>query len=188
MNWKIPFVVVAIVAIVAAGILLSQVSFPRQNASAEHLDWNLLVDGLVQRPLNISLKEIVTMPRRIISAELYCLPSPGGSGVLVDSGNWTGVSLRFMLEKAGVLPEAVKVAFYAEDGFATDLAMSFALAEDIILAYEKEGESLHRKLRLVVPGRWGYKWIYLLNRIELVDYDFLGTYESRGFPDEAEIS
>ena len=90
MNWKIPFVVVAIVAIVTACILLSQVSFPRQNTSAEHLDWNLLVDGLVQRPLNISVKEIVTMPRRTISAELYCLPSPGGSGVLVDSGNWTG--------------------------------------------------------------------------------------------------
>ncbi|MDH5375638.1 MAG: molybdopterin-dependent oxidoreductase [Candidatus Bathyarchaeota archaeon] len=187
MNWKIPFIAVTIVAIVTACILLSQSSFPRQNTSAEHPDWNLLVDGLVQHPLNLSLKEIVTMPRRTISAELYCLPSPEGSGVLVDSGNWTGVSLRFMLEKAGVLPEAVKVAFYAEDGFTTDLAMSPALGEDILLAYEKEGEPLHQKLRLVVPGRWGYKWIYLLNRIELVDYDFLGTYESRGFPDRAEI-
>jgi DMSO/TMAO reductase YedYZ molybdopterin-dependent catalytic subunit len=35
----------------------------------------------------------------------------------------------------------------------------------------------------VVPDQWGYKWISQLIRIELVDYDFLGAYESRGYPD-----
>jgi len=75
----------------------------------------------------------------------------------------------------------------AKDGFTTDLTMNSAFTEDTILAYEKDGEPLHRKIRLVAPGRWGYKWIYLLNRVELVDYNFLGSYESRGFPDGAEI-
>jgi len=187
MSWKTPFVVVTIAAIATTCFLLSQSSLLRQNISAEYPEWSLLVDGLVRHPLNLSLKEIVTMPRRTITAEIYCLPSPEGSGVLVDSGNWTGASLRFILEKAGVLSEAVKVAFYAEDGFTTDLTMNSAFTEDTILAYEKDGEPLHRKIRLVVPGRWGYKWIYLLNRVELVDYNFLGSYESRGFPDGAEI-
>jgi DMSO/TMAO reductase YedYZ molybdopterin-dependent catalytic subunit len=187
MSWKASFAVITIVAIVAASFLLSQSSLPRQKIIVKYPDWRLLVDGSVRRPLNLSLNEIVAMPKRTISAELYCLPSPEGSGVLVDSGNWTGVNLGFILEKAGVLPEAVKVAFYADDGFTTDLTVNSAFSEDIILAYEKGGEPLHRKLRLVVLGRWGYKWIYLLNRIELVDYDFLGSYERIGFPDEAEI-
>ena len=187
MNWKIP-VAVTIVVIVTAYFLFSQSPFiPGKNASVEYSEWRLLVDGLVRRPLNLSLTEMLTMPRRTINAELYCLPSPGGSGVLVDSGNWTGVTLGFILEKAGVFPEAVKVAFYAEDGFTTDLTITTAVSEDVILAYEKDGELLQQKLRLVVPGKWGYKWIYLLNHVELMDYDFLGSYERRGFPDKAEI-
>jgi hypothetical protein len=41
---------------------------------------------------------------------------------------------------------------------------------------------------LVVPGKWGYKWISQLTVIELVNYDFLGRWESAGYSDEADIS
>ncbi len=109
-------------------------------------------------------------------------------GVLVDKGNWIGVKLRFILEKAGVSPEAIKAAFYAEDGFTTDLNITTAMGEDVILAYEKDGEPLIKKPRLVVPGKWGYKWIHSITHIELVNYDFKGNYESRGFPDNADIA
>jgi len=37
------------------------------------------------------------------------------------------------------------------------------------------------------PGMWGYKWIKYLIKIEVVDYNFLGTYESEGYPDDAYI-
>ena len=58
------------------------------------------------------------------------------------------------------------------------------MRDDIILAYERDGEPLAEK-QLVVPCMWGYKWIREPTHIELVDYDFLGTYESAGYPDEA---
>jgi DMSO/TMAO reductase YedYZ molybdopterin-dependent catalytic subunit len=180
---------VALIVVVAVYFLLVQSPFAGlpNSVGEEKSEWRLLVNGLVQRPLNLSLKEIVVMPRKTVNAEIHCLPAPGSTGLLVDSGNWTGVRLGLILEEAGVLPEAVKVAFYAEDGFATDLTIGGAMGEDVILAYEKDGEPLRQKLRLAVPGRWGYKWIYLLNHVEVVDYDFLGTYESSGFPDSAEI-
>jgi DMSO/TMAO reductase YedYZ molybdopterin-dependent catalytic subunit len=105
-----------------------------------------------------------------VSASFDCLPY-----IVVDEGNWTGVRLGLLLETARVFPDAVKVAFYAEDGFSTDLTLSAAMREDVILAYEKDGEPLPQKLRLVVPGDWGYKWIHSIVRIELVDYDFKGV-------------
>lgn len=148
----------------------------------------LLVDGSVQRSLNLTMDEITAMPGSTVDAEIYCLPSPGSSGFLVEEGNWTGVRLGLVLRRAGVSPEAVKVAFYAEDGFIADLDMATAMREDVILAYEKDGKPLREKLRLVVPGNWGYKWIKMLTHIELMNYDFKGTYESRGFPDNAEIT
>ncbi|NIR87790.1 molybdopterin-dependent oxidoreductase, partial [Candidatus Bathyarchaeota archaeon] len=87
-----------------------------------------------------------------------------------------------------VSPEAVKVAFYAADDFTTDLIVTTAMREDVLLAYERDGEPLPEKLRLVVPGKWGYKWISQLIHIELVNYDFKGSWESRGYSDTAEIS
>jgi hypothetical protein len=102
-------------------------------------------------------------------------------------GNWTGVKLKTLLEAATPSEAAIKVAFYADDGYSTDLTVETAMRDDIIIAYEKDGATLDN-LRLVVPGKWGYKWINQLTRIELVDYNFLGFWENRGYPDEADVT
>jgi len=70
----------------------------------------------------------------------------------------------------------------------SDLDLTATALEDVIVAYEKYGKPMDETLRLVVPGRWGYKWIKWLTRIELMDYDFKGRYESRGFPDDAWVT
>jgi len=152
--------------------------------TAEDSEWTVIVDGLVQAPLSLTLDDLVAMPTSTVHAELYCVGMPWTP---IAEGNWTGVRLGHILEEAGVSPEAVKVAFYADDGFTTDLTVTTAMRPDITLAYEKDGWPLTENLRLVVPCKWGYKWITDLIHIELVDYDFLGTYESAGYSDEANI-
>jgi DMSO/TMAO reductase YedYZ molybdopterin-dependent catalytic subunit len=191
---KVQAAVIATILVVAVFVgvvyylsLSTPATYSSPTSPTKDFEWSLLVDGFVQRPLNLTLNELVAMPRSTVYAELYCLPAVGSSGVLVDHGNWTGVRLELVLEKAGVSPQAVKVAFYAEDGFTTDLTVTTAMREDIVLAYEKDGKPLPEKLRLAVPNMWGYKWIKWLIHIEVVDYDFKGRYESRGFPDNAEI-
>jgi DMSO/TMAO reductase YedYZ molybdopterin-dependent catalytic subunit len=148
-------------------------------------EWRLVVDGLVESPLNLTFDDLLAMPKSTVNAELYCV---GGPTTVLAKGDWTGVRLGRLLENAEVSPEAVKVAFYADDGFTTDLTVATAMRDDIILAYERDGEPLTEKLRLVVPGKWGYKWIRDVTHIELVDYDFKGFYESSGYSDEADIS
>lgn len=148
-------------------------------------EWQLTVAGLVEHPLTLSWAEIISMPRSTVNAELICVDMPNH---VIMEGNWTGVKLRLLLEKAGISPKAIKVGFYAEDGYSTDLTMETAIRDDIILAYEIDGEPLREVLRLVVPGKWGYKWISQVISIELVDYDFKGFWESRGYSDEAEMT
>ena len=148
-------------------------------------EWTVIVDGFVESPLNLTIDDIAAMPPSTVYGVLICVGLPTSP---LEEGYWTGVRLGLILEQAGVSPEAVKVAFYADDGFTTDLPVTTAMRDDIILAYEKDGEPLAENLRLVVPCKWGYKWIRDLTHIELVDYDFLGHYESRGYSDEADIS
>jgi DMSO/TMAO reductase YedYZ molybdopterin-dependent catalytic subunit len=158
---------------------------PNTLGNANNDDSLLLVNGLVQNPLNLTFDKLNAMPRTTVNAVLYCVDSPNSP---IAQGNWTGVMLNLLFEKAIVSPATVKVAFTAKDGYTTDLTVKTAMRQDVILAFELNGEPLPEKLRLVVPGKWGYKWISDVNQIELVDFDFKGLWESKGYSDEADIS
>jgi len=169
-------------------LLQSPPSTEQPQLDEKFRNWTFVINGLVDKPLNLSISNLISMPSTSVNAPLYCVGSPGYA---VENGTWEGVKLKLVLESAGVRPNAIKVAFYAPDGFSTDLTLQDIQRDDIIIAYKKDGEFLKDKngnpeLRLVVPGKWGYKWIRGLNHIEL-DYDFKGFYESRGYSDEANI-
>lgn len=189
MNKKLLFLLLGIVlgtsGVVALALDLNIIIGKPQDASIQTTKDMLLIDGLVEHPLNLSLEELTTLPKQTVVAALYCVDSPASP--VRDGDEWTGVRLALVLERAQVSPSAVKVVFRAADGYSTDLTVSTAEREDVILAYQQNGEPLPEKLRLVVPGKWGYKWISTPDHIELVDYDFKGSWESRGYSDEAEV-
>jgi len=157
---------------------------PPTESSTVDPQWSLVLDGLVQSSLNLTLDDLRAMEKSTEYVELYCVDYPT---VPVEKGDWTGVRLGLLLERAGVSPDAVKIAFYADDDYSTDLTVATAMREDVLLAYERDGAPLDGRLRLVVPGKWGYKWISRLTHIEVVDYDFTGLWEGRGYSDEADI-
>ncbi len=140
----------------------------------------LVINGLVQNPLNLTMNDIQNMPKTVVNAQLVCVDFKGSP---VANGNWTGVQLGYLLQQAKVSQSAIKVAFHASDGYGTDLKINDTTNPNILVAYELNGQPLSEGLRLVVPGRWGYKWISHLTSIELVDYDFKGTWETRGYQD-----
>jgi len=182
--------VLALAAATALWLLLPRNPNEQPQLDEKFQNWKLVIDELVDRPLNLSVSNLLSMPSTGVNSPLYC--AGGGTGYPVENGTWEGVRLRMILEKAGIRPNAIKIAFYAPDGFSTGLAIQDAQRDDVIIAYKKDGEFLKDKngnpdFRLVVPGKWGYKWIRGLNHIELVDYDFKGFYESRGYSDEANI-
>lgn len=171
-------------ATIKIGILLAA-SFgyslvPTAQSDSSDTTWQLTVTGLVDHPLNLTLADLFAMPQTTIYARLICVGPPS---FLVTEGNWTGVRLWLILQEAGILKGPIKIAFHAKDNYTTDLTIDTAQRNDVILAYEKDGTPLSEKLRLVVPESWGYKWISQIINIELVDYNFLGTWESQGYPD-----
>jgi len=175
-----------LIAIMTTTLLLNIFALSTFNAKAGDAtenQWQVNVTGLVQNPLNLTLTNLTAMPATSVEANLYCVDFPWQ---IVTGGMWTGVKLGYLLEEAGVLPSAIKVAFYAADGYSTDLDLETANRQDVILAYQKDDEPLYETLRLVVPEKWGYKWISQVNSIVLVDYDYLGKWESQGYSDVAE--
>jgi DMSO/TMAO reductase YedYZ molybdopterin-dependent catalytic subunit len=179
MNRKILLAIVLIaIAALAITVFNAKTSAQAQTSSSA---WQFSITGLVQNPMTLTLNDIKAMPQTSEYATLYCVDM---STVALAEGTWTGVSLSYLLQQANVSSSAIKVAFLASDGFATDLAVSTAINRtDIIVAYQLNNQSLG-SFRLVVPNCWGYKWISSLNQIELVNYNFLGTEERAGYPDD----
>jgi DMSO/TMAO reductase YedYZ molybdopterin-dependent catalytic subunit len=135
-------------------------------------DWTLDIKGDVEQPLSLSLDELRQLPRLDVEATLECDFSAGPS-LLVSSAVWTGVSLKGLLEQAGLSPSANGITFQAVDGYRRG---PFHLAEiinrdDVIVAYDMNGEALPEiqgwPTKIVIPGCVGNQWIRWLDRIEI---------------------
>ncbi|MGD6935260.1 MAG: molybdopterin-dependent oxidoreductase [Candidatus Bathyarchaeia archaeon] len=143
----------------------------------------LTITGLVNNPTNLALAQLEAFPKTTEYAAIICVDFPQ---TIVEEGNWTGVRLSTLLETAGIQSGAVKIIIAASDGYSSDLPVDDAMQSNVILAYEKDGQALS-SLRLVVPGRWGYKWVNQVATIGVVDYNYLGFWESKGYSDSAII-
>ncbi len=140
--------------------------------TAEHFaHWRLAVDGLVRRPLSLSLAQIKTMPARTQITRHDCVE--GWSAI----GKWTGLPLKLALDAAGVLPAARYVVFHCADDFDGDpyyesIDLIDAYHPQTILAWGMNDQLLSvghgAPLRLRVERQLGYKQAKYVMRVELV--------------------
>jgi DMSO/TMAO reductase YedYZ molybdopterin-dependent catalytic subunit len=140
-------------------------------------DWRLKIEGLVARPLELSLAELRAMPSRTQITRHDCVE--GWSCI----GKWTGVPLKALLEAAELKPSARYVVFYCADDLGAtgteagkyyeSIGLADAFHPQTILAYEMNGVALPiphgAPLRLRVERQLGYKMAKYVTRIEAVD-------------------
>jgi hypothetical protein len=155
---------------------------PQVNITA----WTLVVDGSVDHPLIFTYENLTSLPNETEVARLQCVSGPSGTA------EWTGVRLDTILAMAGVHLGSMDVVFYGMDGYTSSLTWPSQNSSNVLLAYMMNGVSLPSDqgypLRVVAPNALGYKWVKWIYRIEVVNYDYKGYWESRGWSDYAYIS
>lgn len=149
--------------------------------------YRLKVDGLVNRPLSMTLDEILHSPTVAEHDDYHCV-----TGWTVPHVRWTGLRLASLLDRVQPHPEAGALTFYSFDGIYTEsLTMSQARQRNVLLAHSLNSKPLLRAqgapLRLVVPGMYGYKYIKWVHRIELVRQPIEGYWELNGYDRDAYI-
>jgi DMSO/TMAO reductase YedYZ molybdopterin-dependent catalytic subunit len=134
-------------------------------------DWRLVVDGLVARPLSLSLAQVQAMPRRTQITRHDCVE--GWSAI----GQWTGVPLKLLLDTAGLRSSARYLIFHCADRYGqADYYESVDLIDafhpQTIIAWGLNGQPLPvgngAPLRLRVERQLGYKHAKYVQRIEAV--------------------
>jgi DMSO/TMAO reductase YedYZ molybdopterin-dependent catalytic subunit len=150
------------------------------------------VHGHVEHPLSLTLRDLQALPQIEYAAVNQCSGNsrgffqprvPGGEWGNGAMGNalWTGVSLKAVLDRAGVKAGAVQVRFNGMDeptgkdgpDFIKSLSVDHARDGEVMLAYGMNSERLPLlngyPLRLVVPGWYATYWMKMLNDIEVLD-------------------
>jgi len=103
----------------------------------------------------------------------------------VSEARWSGLPLRELLLEVGVPPAARSVALYGRDGdverFGRAISLEKALSEETLVAWEMNGEPVPLvhggPLRAIVPGHYAVDSVKWLERIELIDGEFEGSFQ-----------
>jgi DMSO/TMAO reductase YedYZ molybdopterin-dependent catalytic subunit len=150
-------------------------------------DWRLVVGGLVEHPLELSLAELRNLTSRTQITRHDCVE--GWSCI----AKWSGARLSAVLEQARLKPNARYIAFYCADSLELTLDGSGQYYETIdlvdamhpqtILAYDMNDRPLTvphgAPLRLRVERQLGYKMAKYIMRIEAIE-SFRGIARGKG--------
>ncbi|HMK50117.1 MAG TPA: molybdopterin-dependent oxidoreductase [Thermodesulfovibrionales bacterium] len=152
--------------------------------------FSLRIEGLVEKPYQLTMRDLEKMKDKEEFVTLECIGNPVG-GDSISNALWEGVTLKKILDRASPKEGIVKAVFHADDGYSDSIPYSLARSEDVFLAYKMNGEPLPKihgyPLRMIVPGIYGMKHVKWISKVELVNYDFKGYWEKRGWSDESVI-
>jgi DMSO/TMAO reductase YedYZ molybdopterin-dependent catalytic subunit len=151
----------------------------------DHNQYRLRVDGLVDQPLTLTYRDLRAMPPTGLTRDFQCV-----TGWRVSSVRWKGVRLGDVLDRAGVQAGAKALRLTSFDGaYRESLTLEQARRDDVLVAYELEGEELSDAhggpVRLYVAPMYGYKSIKWLDQIEVTDEVVPGYWEERGYDVDA---
>ena len=179
--------------------------------AADEGTWTVEVDGLVDRPMTLSIDDLRSRPVVTRPITMECagngralMPPRAESQPWLDGavGNaeWTGTPLPPILEDAGVRADAAELVFTGADhGIQGDVEQDYQwgfslddiVRDDVLLVYGMNGQPLPPQhgypVRLLVPDWYGMCSVKWLRRITAVAEPFegfqLSAYQLRQGPD-----
>ena len=143
--------------------------------------WRLVVDGLVERPLSLSLDDLIAMPRVSYTVKHHCVE--GWSAI----ASWHGVPVSAIVERCRPRRNARFIEFTSFDaGYWNGWDLASAMHPQTILAYGMNDNPLSgmhgAPLRLYAPTKLGYKMTKYLLGMTFTDRRPGGYWEDRGYP------
>ena len=187
----------------AGSVTPNGLHYERHHAGVPTIDpatHRLMIHGMVERPLVLTMDDILRLPSVSRMHFLECAGnSQGWDGEdphtsvqdthgLMSCAEWTGVPLAALLGDVGVRPGAAWILAEGADAAGMTRSVPVAKAmDDAILAYAQNGERLRPEqgypLRLFLPGYEGNMSVKWLRRLKLGDKPFETREETSKYTD-----
>ena len=143
--------------------------------------WRLRVDGLVRQRLELSLDDLMRMPRISYTVKHHCVE--GWTAI----ASWHGVPVSAIVERCQPLANARYINFVSFDSdYSNGWDMASAMHPQTILAYGMNDNPLPlahgAPLRLYSPTKLGYKLTKYLVSMTFTATRPGGYWEDQGYP------
>jgi DMSO/TMAO reductase YedYZ molybdopterin-dependent catalytic subunit len=147
--------------------------------------WRFRVDGLVERPMDLSWQEFTALPKAEQISDFHCVTTWSKYDV-----RWNGVKFSTIVERVRPKAQATHLIQECNDGYTTNLPLSELQGDDVLLAYELEGAPLPSEhggpMRMIVPHLYAWKSAKFLVRLVFQERDTKGFWEVRGYNNHAD--
>jgi len=172
-------------ALIPAGDSFRFYSITGQEPQRSAADYQLTVDGLVERPATFSMADLAALPQTELVEDFQCV-----TGWRVPGVHWAGVALPDLLDHVGVQTAATALQFSSFDGAYTEsLTLDQARRRDVLVATQMLGGPVSRShggpVRLYVAPMYGYKSAKWLSGIKVTSKVIPGFWEQNGYDVDA---
>lgn len=149
-------------------------------------NYKLVIYGLVQNPVELSLEDIKNLVRQDETVDIHCVTTWSKFDT-----EWAGVPFKEIVNLVQPDPEARFVIMHCADGgFTTSLPLDAMMTDDVLIAYQYEGKPISDEhggpVRTLVPKKYFYKSAKWLVRLEFVKDDEPGYWEQAGYSNSAD--
>jgi DMSO/TMAO reductase YedYZ molybdopterin-dependent catalytic subunit len=148
-------------------------------------NWRLRIHGEVERPVVLSYEDLLNLDPVHITCDIHCVTG----WTLLDS-SWSGVLLRTVMDRVRPSGKGGFIIFEAAGGYTSNVPISDARKENVILAHSLFGEKLQRAhgapVRVVIPDRYFYKSAKWIEAVKVTAHDEPGFWESYGYSNTAD--
>ena len=143
--------------------------------------WTFKVDGLVEKPLRLSLDEFMQLSVVKVYSDFHCVTRWSRLDNI-----WTGVPTREIARLADVKPEAKFVLALAYDYcWTTNVPIEYFLKEDSLFAFLHDGAPIPPEhggpVRLIIPQLYAWKSAKWIKGVRFLAEDQAGFWEQGGY-------
>jgi sulfane dehydrogenase subunit SoxC len=169
--------------------------FHAGRVDADPRQHRLLIHGLVERPLVLTMDDIMRFPS---VSRIHFIECPANGGMewreaqlnslqfthgMIGCAEWTGVPLSTLLDEVGLKKEAKWVMVEGADAARMNRSLPLAKClDDCLIVYGQNGEALRPEqgypLRILVPGWEGNVSVKWLRRIKVGDAPWFSREET----------
>ena len=148
--------------------------------STDLATWDFRVFGEVENEVRLSWDDLNALPATENTQDIHCVTRWSRFDT-----RFRGVHWRDLAPLAQPRRNANFLIAHSEQGYTTNVPISYLEDENALLAYEADGEPLSPDhgwpLRLVIPGKYFWKSAKWLRGLELSSIDRPGFWERYGF-------
>ena len=148
-------------------------------------DWRLEIGGEVARPLTLTYADLMDLKQIDLTCDVHCVTG----WTLLDS-LWRGIQMTTIMDLVKVKDSARFVIFEAAGDYTSNIPLSEARKDNVILAHGYSGSDLPQvhgaPLRGLVTDRYFYKSVKWLKAVRFEAADEPGYYEESGYSNSAD--